>query len=272
MKSKSFKFWWHQIYQVFLLWIVLLVSSLRTLCLVLGLKFTSFPVSFTVFSFTLECMNCSILYSVWLKASFILLSNNETFLDWIVICDKKWVLHDNQRWAAQWLDQEAAPKHFSKPNLHQEKVMVTVWWSGSCLIHYGFLNPSETITSEKYAQQTDKMHQKLQCLKLTLVNGMSPILPHTNAQLHIAQSRLQKLNELGYKALPHPPYSPHSLLTNYCFFKCLNNFLQGKCFHNQQEAENAFQEFVESQSMDFFFLFFATGIYKHFFLAKICWL
>ena len=27
--------------------------------------------------------------------------------------------------------------------------------------------------------------------------------------------------------------------------------LQGKCFHNQQETENAFQEFIESQSMDF---------------------
>ena len=31
---------------------------------------------------------------------------------------------------------------------------------------------------------------------------------------------------------------------------------QGKCFHNWQESENAFQEFVESWSMDFH----ATGI------------
>ena len=30
------------------------------------------------------------------------------------------------------------------------------------------------------------------------------------------------------------------------FFKQLNKFLQGNCFHNQQEAENAFQEFVKS--------------------------
>ena len=27
-------------------------------------------------------------------------------------------------------------------------VMVTVWWSAACLIHYGFLNPSKTNTSE----------------------------------------------------------------------------------------------------------------------------
>ena len=37
-----------------------------------------------------------------------------------------------------------------------------------------------------------------------------------------------------------------------------STFLQGKCFHSQQEAENAFQEFVESQSMDFY----ATGMNK----------
>ena len=45
----------------------------------------------------------------------------------------------------------------------------------------------------------------------------------------------------------------------------MDNFLQGKCFHNQQDAENAFQEFVKSWSMDFY----ATGINKHFSLPKM---
>ena len=53
---------------------------------------------------------------------------------------------------------------------------------------------------------------------------------------------LQKLNELGYEVLPRPPYSPDLLPTDYHFFKHLNNFLQRKCFHNQQETENTFQE------------------------------
>ena len=41
------------------------------------------------------------------------------------------------------------------------------------------------------------------------------------------------------------------LTTDYHFFKHLNKYLQGKCFHNQQDTENAFQEFVKSKSMDF---------------------
>ena len=48
------------------------------------------------------------------------------------------------------------------------------------------------------------------------------------------------------------PYSPDLSPINHHFFKHLDNFLQGKCFHNQQDAENAFQEAVESQSVDFY--------------------
>ena len=93
-----------------------------------------------------------------LKSHLILCNNNKSFLDWFVICDEKWILHNNQQWPAQWLDQEEAPKHFLKPNLHQKKIMVTIWWSATRLIHYSFLNPGKTISSEKYAQQINEMH------------------------------------------------------------------------------------------------------------------
>ena len=54
-------------------------------------------------------------------------------------------------------------------------------------------------TSEQYAQQVDEMHQKLQCPQLVLVNRMGRILLRDNAQPHVAQPALQKLNKLGYK-------------------------------------------------------------------------
>ena len=75
--------------------------------------------------------------------------------------------------------------------------MVTVWWSAARLIHYNFLNSSETITSEKYAQQIDEMHRKLQWLQLALVTRMGPILFQNKAQPYAAQPTLQKLNKLG---------------------------------------------------------------------------
>ena len=143
-------------------------------------------------------------------SSLTLHNNNKPFLNRIVTCDEKWILYNNQQWPAQWLDQKEAPKHFPKPRLHPKKVMVTVWWSAACLIHHRFLNSGETITSEKYAWQISEMHPELQCLPPALVTRMGRILLYDNTWPHIALPMLQKLNELGYKVLPHLPYLPIS--------------------------------------------------------------
>ena len=115
-------------------------------------------------------------------SSLLILYNKEPFLNWMVICNKKWVLYDNRWWPAQWLDLEEALKHFPKPNLHRKKV--SHWWSAAGLIHYSLLNSSKTITFEKHAQRINEMHRKLQCLQLGLVNIMGPILLHDNNWLH----------------------------------------------------------------------------------------
>ena len=69
-----------------------------------------------------------------------------------------------------------------------KKVMVIVLWSAARLIHYSFLNPSETITSEKYTQQVDEVNQKGQRLQTALVNRIGPILIYNNVQPYIAQA------------------------------------------------------------------------------------
>ena len=111
-------------------------------------------------------------------SSFICHNINEPFLGQNVTCDKKWILYSYRWWPALWLDWGKVPKHFPKPNIHQKKIIVTVWWSAGGLIHYSFLNPSETITSEKYTQQLEEMHWKLQHLQLALVNRKDPIFLH----------------------------------------------------------------------------------------------
>ena len=105
----------------------------------------------------------------------------------------------------------------------EKKVILIVWWSAAYLINYSFLNPCETITSEKHAQQINGMHWKLQHLQLVLVNRKRPIL-HENTQPDIAQPTYHMLNELGYEVLPHLPYSPDLLPTDDHFFKHLDNF------------------------------------------------
>ena len=85
--------------------------------------------------------------------------------------------------------------------------------------------------------------------------------PNSSPWQHLTSHRrsdTSKVERVGYEVLPHPLYSP-DLWPAYChFFKYLDNFSQAKCFHNEEEVENAFQEFIEYWSMDFY----TTGINK----------
>ena len=156
-------------------------------------------------------------------SSLTLCNNNESFLNQIMMCDQKWVLYDNWQRPAQQLDWEGLQStghgHCSVVGCPPDPLKL--------------LNPGEATTSEKYAQQLDEMHRKLQCLEPALINRKGPMLLHYNTW------PLQKLNKLGYEVLPHLPYSSDLPLTDYHFFKHLENFLQGKHFHSQK-AENAF--------------------------------
>ena len=55
------------------------------------------------------------------SSSLSLPNNHVPFLDWIVMCNEKWILHDSQRQLAHWVDVEKALRHFPNPNLLQEK-------------------------------------------------------------------------------------------------------------------------------------------------------
>ena len=168
-----------------------------------------------------------------MSSSLILCSNNKPVLDGQQKVDFIQQLAMN---SLVGLDQEVAPKHFSMPNLQQKKIMITVWWSAVCLIHHSSLNPSKTITSEKYAQHWwDAPKTAMLAAGIGQQKG-----PNSSPwQCLIAHTQPKKLNKLGYEILPYLRYSPDLSPTTY-HFKHFNNFLQGKCFHNQQEAENAF--------------------------------
>ena len=58
-------------------------------------------------------------------SSLAVCNNNKPFLNWMW-CETKWTVYNNQQWPAQGLDQEEAPKHFPKPNLHQKRSWLLV--------------------------------------------------------------------------------------------------------------------------------------------------
>ncbi|CAK9826066.1 Histone-lysine N-methyltransferase SETMAR [Anthophora retusa] len=189
-----------------------------------------------------------------LDACLSLLSRNkaEPFLKQIVTCDEKWIMYDNRKRSSQWLDKDESPKHCPKLDIHQKKLMVTVWWSASGVIHHSFMEPGQSITADVYCYQLDEMMRNLAIKQPKLVNRMTPILLHDNARPHAARMTVSKLQELKLETLRHPPYSPDLAPTDYYFFRNLNNFLSGKKFNSAQAVKMAFQEFIDSRDPGFY--------------------
>ena len=139
--------------------------------------------------------------------------------------------------------------------------MVTVWW---CLIHYSFLNHSETITSEKCAQQINEMQQILQHLQPILLNRRGPILLHDNIRTRHTTDA-SKVEQIGLQSLA---FIHHNLLTTHSLTTLLQSSWQlftRKMLLQPAGGKNAFQGFIKFQSTNFY----TTEINQLYLIGKI---
>ena len=204
---------------------------------------------------------------VALKYYFIILHNNELFLDWTVTYNEKWILYNNQQWPAQWLDQEA-PSTSQSQTYTQKRVIVTVWWFASGLIHHSSLNPSETITSEKYAQQTDEMHRNLQRLQPALVNRKGSILRKCLTTHCI--NNASKVERTGLQSFASSIIFIWPLTSWLPLLQESRPLFAGKHFHNQQARwRKCFPRIKQIPKHEFLCY---RNKQTYFLMAKMCWL
>ena len=91
-----------------------------------------------------------------------------------------------------------------------------------------------------------------------MLNRKDMILHHDNVRPHAALGTRQKIAEVGWEILSHPPYSPNIAPSDYHLFLSLQNFLTGKKFKNEEDVKQALVQFFASKDETFF----KNGIYK----------
>jgi len=181
-------------------------------------------------------------------------SRNEkySFLDSLLTCDEKWILYSNSRRSYHWLSSTDPIPHTPKNSLHPKKILLCVWWTTAGIIHYEFLVTGRTITSGLYCEQLQRVQEALIKKQPSLINRKKVIFLQDNAKPHTAKISREKISELGWDLLPHPPYSPDISPTDYHLFLALDNFMRNKQFKTQVEVTNAVRQFFESKSVDFY--------------------
>lgn len=185
-----------------------------------------------------------------------LLSKKRTFgwLDTLITGDEKWCLYVNATRGRTWTNVGERPQATPKPEVHQRKVMLCIWWDIHGPLHWELLPRNMTINSEVYCSQLERLADAIRTKRPQLKKVR---FLHDNARPHVAKLTRQKLLDLGWEILPHPPYSPDIAPSDYHLFRSMQNFFAGKQFADDAAVKTALEEFFESKPPQFY----AEGIH-----------
>ena len=178
-----------------------------------------------------------------------LYEKGELKLDDILTSDEKWVLYANIVRHREWVDKGSPASATAKPGLHPRKVMLCVWWDSEGIVHWELLGIGMTISADVYCEQLDRVQE---ALKEKRPHREKVLILHDNATPHTAKKTKEKLAELEWEVLPHPPYSPDLAPTDFKLFRSLQNHLNDNEFKSEEEIRTFLEEFIESRSSGFF--------------------
>ena len=163
----------------------------------------------------------------------------------LIIGDEKWVLYVNHTSKRQWLETGQTGIATFKNDLHPRKIMLNVRWGVRGIIYWKLLPNGCNITADLYCQQLDHIAAKLQG-KQDRVYFL-----HDNARSHVAKSTHEKLLELGWIMIPHPPYSPDLAPTDYHLYRSLPSYLREKEFDDENNLKMDLVKCFGQKSLDF---------------------
>ncbi|GFX90715.1 histone-lysine N-methyltransferase SETMAR [Trichonephila clavipes] len=86
------------------------------------------------------------------------------------------------------------------------------------------LQTGQTLNSDIYCQQLDRLKLTIDQKRPEVADRRGVVFHQDNAMPHTSVVTLQKLWELDWKVLMHPPYSPDLAPNGYHLFFALQNF------------------------------------------------
>lgn len=190
--------------------------------------------------------------------SLLLKEQNDPFLDRLMTSDEKWIYFDNTERSYAWLDKGQPSCSTPKPSIHRKKVMLCIWWCPKGVVFWELLPDGQSINGELYVRQLTKVNAALTDKWPALVNRSKVIYQHDNARPHIAKVVKEKLTDLKWEVIPHPPYSPDLAPSDYHLFLSMSNAFKGQKFTNRDEVHRAVTNFLEVKG----YQFCADGIKK----------
>ncbi|GBP07596.1 Mariner Mos1 transposase [Eumeta japonica] len=119
----------------------------------------------------------------------------------------------------------------SKTEYSWKKLMLCIWWDQLGAVYYELLNPSETITRILYRTQLMRFSRALKEKRPQYYSRHDKIiLLHDTARPHVAVAVKNYSKTLDWEVLPHLPYSPDIVPSDYHVFRSMAHALSEQWF------------------------------------------
>lgn len=155
-------------------------------------------------------------------------NRNNPFLKRTITGDEKWIVYNNVERKRPWEKRDESTITTPATDLHPKKVMLCIWWDWKGIVYYELLPQNQMLNSDKYCSQLDRLKAAIDEKRPELANQKGVIFHQDSARPHISLQTRQKLIQLGWDVLLHPPYSPDLAPSNYHLFRSLQNSLDGR--------------------------------------------
>ena len=119
------------------------------------------------------------------------------------------------------------------------EVLSTFFWDCRCTLLVDFLHQRRAVNVAYYCQLLDEVKLAYRRKRRDML-VRSAILLRDNARSHTAALKREKLDEIHWKTLEHPPYSPDPSPRDYHMFGLLKEELGGHHFDDDVGVETQF--------------------------------
>ena len=129
------------------------------------------------------------------------------------------------------------------------KVMCTVFWGTKGVILLDFLEPRQTINSDRYIAMLTKLKARIS--RVRPEKKTTFLLQHDSAWPHTSLKTVEHIISVGWSVIPHPPYSLDSVPSDFHLFRPMKDGLCGQHFPSYAVIR-AMKQWATSACADFY--------------------
>jgi len=150
----------------------------------------------------------------------------------------------------EWRHVNSSSKEKFKTLLSAGKVMCTAFWGRKEVILLDFLEPGQTIKSDRYIATLTNLKARISRVRPEKKTNF--LLQHDNARPHTSLKTVEHIVSLGWTVVPLPQNSPDLVPSDFHLFGPMKDGLRGQHIPSYDAVVQAVKQWATSTGADFY--------------------